>query len=110
MTNSGSDRLDIITDRLDIITNVLNVVVETAVKNENNITELTSNVDRLTLKVGEHDRLIDGLIIATQQNTEAISSLNNYAREIFERFDIMQGEIRGLQTENRRILDRLENN
>jgi ribosomal protein S8 len=39
---------------------------------------------------------------------EAIISLVETSEAILERIDLQQSEIRGLQTENRRILDRLE--
>jgi ribosomal protein L17 len=107
MTNSQPDRLDRITDKLDRITNVLDIVTETAIKNENNIAALT-------LKTEEHDRLIDGLItaardnaIAAERNNQTIAVLAEKVDRVIERIDTMQSEIRGLQTENRRILDRL---
>lgn len=51
---------------------------------------------------------INSLTLLTRQVAEAQIAQNDRFNEVLARIDEMQSEVRGLQTENRRILDRME--
>jgi hypothetical protein len=93
MTNSQPDRLDRITDKLDSLADLLIETAGRTLNNEQNIAELSANGQRQQLA-------IDALIEAQRNQQETTTSILNSIA-------VMQSEIRGLQTENRRILDRL---
>lgn len=57
----------------------------------------------------QNDQRFDELRRSEQRMMSAIETLAQAQIETFARIDQMQVEIRGLQTENRRILDRLLN-
>jgi len=62
--------------------------------------------------VAENSRAIAELRVTTEQQLDAwlttAEALNQRIDATLQRIDIMQAEIRGLQTENRRILEILE--
>ncbi len=109
MTNSDS-RLDQITDRLDRITSVLQIVAETAVSNEQNIGQINTILAEITSNQQRQQIAIDALIEVQRNQQETTSSILNSMAIMQGEIREMQSDVRGLQTENRRILDRLENN
>jgi hypothetical protein len=84
------------------------------------VTRLEANLDRFIdfvlqnqrdqqLQLRSQQAQIDTLAEGQRGLTEAVQDLVTLQREVITRIDEMQSEIRGLQTENRRILDRLFN-
>jgi chromosome segregation ATPase len=88
----------------------------------------TARIDALTAKVEHNTESIDALTKKVEHNTESIDALGEKVDRVTDRVDRvteqlgrateifidsmnvmreMQSEIRGLQVENRRILDRL---
>jgi uncharacterized protein YoxC len=63
-------------------------------------------LDRLATVVEAHDAEIGDLRQSVQGLTEAVDRLVTLGTETFAVVREMQAEVRGLQTENRRILDR----
>jgi hypothetical protein len=61
-----------------------------------------SMLDSLAATTSDVVQSIGALAAISERNTDSI-------REIITRIDEMQSEVRGLQTENRRILDQLIN-
>lgn len=64
-------------------------------------------VEALGASVQSQQSSIDVLQQATSQLQQSTERLVSAQIATFDRFDEMASEIRGLQTENRRILDRL---
>ncbi|MGL5875848.1 MAG: hypothetical protein ACRC2R_26405 [Xenococcaceae cyanobacterium] len=100
MTNGQPSKLDRIENLLERVSNVLGVVTETALKNEQNIGQINTTLVEITANQQRQQIAIDALIEVQRSQQETTTLILN-------RIDIMQSEIRGLQTENRRILDRL---
>lgn len=84
------------------------------------VTRLEANLDRFIDFVSRNQRdqqtqlrsqqaQIDTLAEGQRNLTQAVQDLVILQRDVITRIDEMQSEIRGLQTENRRILDRLFN-
>lgn len=84
------------------------------------VTRLEANLDRFIDFVSQNQRdqqtqlrsqqaQIDTLVEGQRNLTQAVHDLVILQRDVITRIDEMQSEIRGLQTENRRILDRLFN-
>lgn len=86
MTAAQPDRLDRIEATLDAVGQRLDQIAVVAAENTKRFTELAEAMLRLSESQLRTNRNVD-LVIA--------------------RIDEMQSEVRGLQTENRRILDRL---
>lgn len=74
---------------------------------------LEANLDRFVDFVSQNQRTQQLQLQSQQAQIDALTGLTRQLAEtqieMFTRFDQMQTEIRGLQTENRRILDRLLN-
>lgn len=114
-------------ERLDRIEELLTQTAlqqqQTALQQQRN----TENIERNTENIGTLDRKLEVLIEATARNSGEITELKGISQNFSEnlmliieeqrrdreefrhRMDLMQSDIRGLQTENRRILERLEN-
>lgn len=77
------------------------------------MTRLEANLDRFIDFVSQNQRNQQLQLQTQQAQIDALNSLTRQLAatqiEMFTRFDQMQAEIRGLQTENRCILDRLLN-
>lgn len=77
------------------------------------MTRLEANLDRFIDFVSQNQRTQQLQLQSQQAQIDALNGLTRQLAEtqieMFTRFDQMQVEIRGLQTENRRILDRLLN-
>jgi hypothetical protein len=72
------------------------------------VTGLAVNQAQLTDTVASLASSVQVLQAGQAQQSVAIDRLIEAQIQTFDRFDAMQSEIRGLQTENRRILERLE--
>jgi predicted nucleic acid-binding Zn-ribbon protein len=85
-------------DRLDRIESLLLQLAESAVRHDNQLSRIevavTANTEAIASMRESHDQLINESV--------------EWFGEVFTRIDEMQSEVRGLQTENRRILERLE--
>ena len=87
-------------DRLDRVEAILDRLALTVESNATNITELSQTQLRMMQEFSEYrrDMLETRADIREMANTQA---------QVLHRIDEMQAEFRGLQTENRRILDRV---
>jgi uncharacterized protein YoxC len=65
-------------------------------------------IERLVERQSRTDAAIERLVENQSRTDAAIEALTGFAGEVFKSIQEMQSEVRGLQTENRRILDRLE--
>jgi hypothetical protein len=106
MTNQPS-KLDQIEEKLDKATDLLIQTTNRAITTENNLAQLTETyisdrelISQLIIDRNRQQVAIDTLIEA-QRNQQETTTL------ILNSIAVMQSEVRGLQTENRRILDRL---
>jgi hypothetical protein len=107
MTNNQPSKLEQIEANLDKLTNLLAQTASRTIANENNVARLTETYlsDRSIILQLENDRRIQqaaiDALIEVQRNQQETTTL------ILNNMAVMQSEIRGLQTENRRILDHL---
>jgi phage-related tail protein len=88
--------------------NLETVTIMTFEELEQIVTGLAVSQARLTDLVQSQQGSIEVLQQATSQLQQSTERLVSAQVATFDRFDAMQSEIRGLQTENRRILERLE--
>jgi ABC-type transporter Mla subunit MlaD len=101
MTESSPDRLDRIEATLDRVSQQLDNQVVVNAELRQTAVQLTSSVDTLMQGMTTLVGITNNLTQVVVSNQEEILSIRTDMRE-------MQSEVRGLQTENRRILDRLE--
>jgi chromosome segregation ATPase len=87
-------------DRLDRIEAVLDRLTLTVESNATNISELSQTQLRMMQESADYRRDM------TEMRTDYREAVNTQT-QILQRIDEMQAEVRGLQTENRRILDHL---
>jgi chromosome segregation ATPase len=87
-------------DRLDRIEAVLDRLTLTVESNATNISELSQTQLRMMQEFADYRRDM------TEMRTDYREAVNTQT-QILQRIDEMQAEVRGLQTENRRILDHL---
>jgi chromosome segregation ATPase len=69
---------------------------------------LASSQSRTADQIESLNGAIDVLRQSSQQQAVAVDRLIDAQMQTFDRIDEMQSEVRGLQTENRRIWERLE--
>jgi chromosome segregation ATPase len=87
-------------DRLDRIEAVLDRLTLTVESNATNISELSQTQLRMMQEFADYRRDM------TEMRTDYREAVNTQT-QILQRIDEMQAGVRGLQTENRRILDHL---
>jgi chromosome segregation ATPase len=87
-------------DRLDRIEAVLDRLTLTVESNATNISELSQTQLRMMQEFADYRRDM------TEMRADFRETANAQT-QILQRIDEMQAEVRGLQTENRRILDHL---
>ncbi len=96
MTNSPTQP-----DRLDRIESVLERLAIANEQASNRLSSLEARTEVILLAVQQQQSQISDLRESVADTVQMVGSLANEMHQ-------MQSEIRGLQTENRRILDRLE--
>jgi spore coat protein CotH len=84
------------------VTRTLTNLTDLTEQNTHSITRLENNVDRLLNISTQHQQSIE---VHQQRFDAVINELQRQGEDIRE----MQSEVKGLQTENRRILDQLIN-
>ncbi len=96
------------------ITDILKIVSERQLENQNQINSLTSQVNTLTSQVNTLSQRLD-LVIESQKNVidtqqiilETQARLSSQFQDFVEVVREMQTEVKGLQTENQRIIKHL---
>ena len=100
--------------RLTQMEKLLESAIKLSRKNASQIEANSQAIDRLTAKTEANSQAIDRLTVKTEANSQAIDRLTVKMAEATDLFldsmkviKEMQKEVRGLQVENRRILDRV---
>ena len=100
--------------RLTQMEKLLESAIKLSRKNAAQIEANSQAIDRLTAKTEANSQAIDRLTVKTEANSQAIDRLTVKMAEATDLFldsmkviKEMQKEVRGLQVENRRILDRV---
>ncbi|MBZ8179814.1 MAG: hypothetical protein SAL07_12610 [Oscillatoria sp. PMC 1051.18] len=88
------------TERLDRIEGILDKLIVDRQADRQEVGELRSSVSELRLSVGELNSTVNSLVQIVEIHQR------NFER-IIEEIQVMKAEIRGLQLENRRILERV---
>jgi uncharacterized phage infection (PIP) family protein YhgE len=98
------------------VTSTMTQLTDLTEVNTRSIADLGASVQRLTNLSEHHQTNLEQLVTVSAQNQVSIEQLVQLTAQHEERFDRvltrideMQSEVRGLQTENRRILDQLIN-
>jgi phage shock protein A len=103
--NNGSSRLD-------RIESLLLQLAESSVRHDNEFSRWEQRMDRAAERMDRIEATVDGNAQAIAQMQQSHDQLIHESLEwfgqVFTRIDEMQSEVKGLQTENRRILERLE--
>jgi hypothetical protein len=114
MTDPQSSRLEEIEKNLNKATNLLVQTTSRTIECENNLPRLIETYlsdreirSQLALDRTKQQAQIDALIEAQRNQQETISYILNIQQSHNERVEQLFTQIRGLQTENHRILDRL---
>ena len=101
------DRLDRIEAALDRVTHVAENTAAVAAENTKRFTELAEALLRFSDAQLQTNQNVDAVVNAQLRTNQNVDALVDNVNTVIARIDEMQSEVRGLQTENRRILDRL---
>ena len=121
MAERNSKSIDRVTDRIDRLTSTIDRLAVSQLNSEERVDQLTSNIDRLAVSQLNLEQRVEQLAVS-QLNSEgrvnqlAVSQVN--LEETMNRFiqnaeadrtviREIQTEVRGLQIENRRMMDHL---
>jgi ABC-type transporter Mla subunit MlaD len=91
------------------VTSTMTQLTDLTEVNTRSIGDLGASVQRLTNLSEHHQTDLEQLVTVSAQHQVSLEQNEERFDRILTRIDEMQSEVRGLQTENRRILDQLIN-
>ena len=107
MTERNSTSIDRLTDRIDRLTSTVDRLAVSQLNTEERVDRLTSTIDRLAVSQLNTEERVDQLTVSRVNLEETMNRFIQNAEADRTVMREMQTEVRGLQIENRRIMDHL---